>query len=89
MMSGIARQAYDQAQDRLRPTIDDIRAWAATCDVPDAAAAVGVSRTTAYELVKTGDFPAKVIKVAGRYRVLTASLLAVLTGETEAGAQAR
>jgi helix-turn-helix protein len=89
MMSGIARQAYDQAQDRQRPTIDDIRAWPATCDVPDAAGAVGVSRTTAYELVKTGDFPAKVIKVVGRYRVLTASLLAVLTGETEVGAQAR
>ncbi|MDN5917093.1 MAG: helix-turn-helix domain-containing protein [Pseudonocardia sp.] len=62
------------------PTLDDIRGWSATVDVPTACAAFGVSRSYGYELVKRGEFPARTLKVGGRVRVITASVLAELEG---------
>ena len=68
------------------PTLDEIRSWPSTVDPATAASAVGISRSYAYELVKRGEFPAKVIRVGGKPRVVTASILALLsadpTGET-------
>jgi excisionase family DNA binding protein len=64
------------------PSLAAIRRWPATCSVEDAAAAIGVSRTTAYELVRAGEAPFAVISVRGRRRVVTASLVRLL----EAGA---
>lgn len=60
------------------PTLAEIRAWPAAVEVPWAAAALRMSRSTAYERIRTGDFPAKVLTVRGRHRVITASLIRLL-----------
>ena len=39
---------------------------------------LGVSRSTLYEWIRTGQFPAKVITVKRRHRVVTASLIRLL-----------
>jgi hypothetical protein len=66
---------------RTRPTLDEIREWPATVDPTTAARALGCSRSYAYELIRRGEFPCKVIKVGGKNCVITASLLAFVTGE--------
>ena len=64
------------------PTLTEIRHhWPATIDVPTAGAAFGLSRSHAYELIKRGQFPAKVIQVGSRYRVLTESVINALSDE--------
>lgn len=60
------------------PTLDDIRNWPATVSPATAATAFGISRSYAYELTRTGQFPARVIKVGGKRRVVTASILSAL-----------
>lgn len=60
------------------PTAEDILNWPATVDPATAGSAFGISRSYAYELVKRGDFPAKVIRVGGKNRVVTADLMRVL-----------
>lgn len=62
------------------PTLDEIRrTWPAAVGVPQAAAAFGLSRSHAYELIACGEFPARVLQVGSRYRVVTASILAALS----------
>lgn len=61
-----------------RPTLAQIREWPATVDVPIAASALGISRSSAYEAIKTGVFPAKVLTVQGRRKVITSSLVRLL-----------
>jgi hypothetical protein len=69
-----------------RPTLAEIRKWPATVDVAQAALALGVSRSSAYEAVRTNTFPAKVISVSHRKLVVTSSLLELLdTGNGTAG----
>lgn len=65
------------------PTLDDVRSWAATVDVARAATAFGISRSHAYDLIARGEFPAKVIQLGSTYRVLTASIVQVLSGEAD------
>ena len=66
------------------PTLAEIREqWPAAVDVPNAGAAFGLSRSHAYELVARGEFPAIVIKLGSRYRVLTESIIRVLSGEVD------
>ncbi len=66
--------------DRRVPTLTEIRAsWPATVDVPRAGTVFGLSRSHAYSLVAHGEFPAEVIKVRSRYKVVTASIIAALT----------
>jgi excisionase family DNA binding protein len=60
------------------PTLDEIRRWPATVSVEDASAALGISRAHAYDLIKSGGFPAKAIPVGRRIRVTTSSILAVI-----------
>lgn len=60
------------------PTVDEIRTWGATVDVPAGCAVFGISDSHGYELIKRGEFPARVIKVGRRYRLVTASILAAL-----------
>jgi predicted DNA-binding transcriptional regulator AlpA len=62
------------------PTLDEIRTWPAAVDLPDAAEALGISRAQAYVSAKRGDFPARVITVGRRYKVVTADLLRILGG---------
>lgn len=65
------------------PTLAEIREWPATVDVPTGGLPFGLSRSHSYELVKTGQFPARVIRVGSRYRVVTASIIRALA-EVEA-----
>lgn len=64
------------------PTVEEIRSWPATVDIAKGGSAFGISRSYAYELAQRNEFPAKVIKVGGVRRVVTASILAVLTAES-------
>jgi len=61
------------------PTLSEIHKWPATVNVPRAGLAFGLSRSHAYELASRGEFPARVIKVGGRYRVVTASIIRALS----------
>jgi predicted DNA-binding transcriptional regulator AlpA len=71
-----------QMVDRRLPTLKEIRElWPATVDVPAAGVVFGLSRSHSYELVSRGKFPAKVIKVGSRYRVVTASIIDALSSE--------
>ncbi|MEU6944262.1 helix-turn-helix domain-containing protein [Streptomyces sp. NPDC046316] len=56
----------------------DLLSLPAVVDVETAGKAFGLGRTTAYALVKAGDFPCLVIKAGRSYRVITADLLRVL-----------
>lgn len=47
-------------------------------DVSTAARALGLSRSTGYELARRGEFPCRVLRVGSSYRVPTAELLHVL-----------
>lgn len=62
------------------PTLDEIRTWPATVDLPTAARALGISRSHAYELAKRGELPLRVLTVGTRRRVVTSSLLPLLGG---------
>lgn len=45
---------------------------------PDAAQAVGVSKSHAYALAKRGEFPVRVLRLGQTYRVVTVELLKLL-----------
>lgn len=62
----------------MQPTLDEIRSWAATIDVPLAALALGISKSHLYELIKREQIPFRVVSFGNRYRVITASLIAYL-----------
>lgn len=47
-------------------------------DLPTAARALGLGRSTAYELARRREFPCRVLQVGSSYRVATADLLRVL-----------
>ena len=61
------------------PTLDEVRTWPAAVDVTTAAKALGISPSTAYEWIKIGQFPARVISVRGGHRVVTAGLVRLLS----------
>jgi predicted DNA-binding transcriptional regulator AlpA len=65
---------------RRGATLREVRSWPAAVDVEDAARALGISRASAYQSISEGTFPAEVIRVNRRMRVLTHSLIAVLEG---------
>ncbi len=66
-------------------TLDQVRKLPATCSIEDAAAALGIGRATAYELVAAGNLPARVIPVGNRMKVVTASLIELLEARPPAG----
>lgn len=59
-------------------TVAEVLALPASIDIVTAGRALGLGRTTAYALARSGDFPVAVIKAGGVYRVSTARLLHVL-----------
>jgi len=59
-------------------TVDRIHALGATTDLRTAAAIFGLSRNTAYDLARRGEFPVAVLRVGARYRVPVPAILAVL-----------
>lgn len=60
------------------PTLDEVRAWPATVSVPQAAVALGISKSYLHQLIKAGEAPVKVLPLQGRNRVITASLVRLL-----------
>lgn len=62
-------------------TMKQIRELPATVDAETGGAAFGISRSTAYEALRRGTFPARAIKVNGTWRIITASILEVLEGK--------
>lgn len=54
---------------------------------PTAGEAIGISRSTAYKLARTGKFPVRVLRLGASYRVITADLRELL-GITPADAVA-
>lgn len=63
------------------PTLDEVRGWPATVGVPETCRALGISRAHGYGLAQRGQFPCRVIRVGGSYRVVTASLIKLLEGD--------
>ena len=57
-----------------RMTLREVRELPATVDVPTAASALGVGKSTLYEAIKAGASPVKTITVQRRVVVLTADL---------------
>lgn len=68
----------------MKISLAAIQAERPTLDMITACEYLGISKSLGYRQAAEGRFPAKVIKVGGRYKVVTASLLALL----EAGEQA-
>lgn len=65
------------------PTLDEIRqTWPPAVDVRAAASALGLSASWLYQLIAEGEAPCRVLRIRGRTKVLTASLVRLLeTGE--------
>lgn len=66
------------AKTVVGPTLDEIRQWPATVDVPQAATALGISKSHLYELIKQGNAPVRTLPFGARLRVVTASLVDLL-----------
>lgn len=60
--------------DRRLPTLDEVRRWPATVDLVTAALPLGIGRTKAHEMARTGTFPVRLLRLGNRYRVSTADL---------------
>lgn len=56
----------------------ELLALPVTVDIPTAARALGLGRSTAYELARRGELPCRVLHIGSSYRVPTADLLRVL-----------
>jgi hypothetical protein len=67
-------------------TLAQVRRLPATVDVGTAARALGIGRSTLYEAIRLGESPVKTIEVRRRVVVLTADLLRVLEGRSDAPA---
>ena len=65
--------------DGQRPTLAQIRKWPASVNVEDAARALGISRASLYIAIAEDRSPVEVIIVGRRKKVLTDSLVSVLT----------
>ncbi|WNB84523.1 hypothetical protein [Cellulomonas sp. ATA003] len=57
---------------------DELLALPVTVDVETAGRALSIGRTKAFQLAKAGQFPARVLRLGGKYRVVTADLLELL-----------
>jgi len=62
---------------------DDLRQLPVVVDLLTAATVLGIGRTTAYELVRTGHWPTPVLRLGNRIRVPTAALRELLTLSTD------
>lgn len=59
-------------------TLDEVRALPAVVDLPTAARMLGVGRSVAYALVRSGDWPTPIIRVGKLIKVPTAPIAALL-----------
>ena len=56
-------------------TPEQVRALGMTTDLETAASVLGIGRTLAYDLARTGDFPVRLIRLGRRVLVPVAALL--------------
>lgn len=59
-------------------TPEQVRALGMTTDLETAASVLGIGRTLAYDLARTGDFPVRLLRLGRRVLVPVASLLEYL-----------
>jgi excisionase family DNA binding protein len=64
-------------------TMESVRSLGLTTTVDTAASILGISRTKAYALAKTGDFPTRLVRVGRRYLVPIPALLDLLTSDRD------
>ena len=67
-----------------RPTLAQVRRWPPTVSPARAGTALGISRSSMYDAIRSGRCPVSVTEVNGRKHVLTASLVQVLEGRPAA-----
>lgn len=61
--------------------LGDLASLPTVVNIVTAAKALGLSRGFAYELARRDEFPCRIIRIGGCYRVPTAELLSVLGAE--------
>jgi excisionase family DNA binding protein len=71
----------------IQMTRDELLSLPATVNVETAGRALGCSRAFAYELVRRGEFPCRVLRLGRKYVIPTADLLQAL-GVVDGGADA-
>lgn len=59
-------------------TVAELRALPASITPEQGFRAIGLGRTKGYALLRNGEFPARVLRIGGSYRIVTADLLRVL-----------
>jgi hypothetical protein len=80
----ITMERKRSASRRPEPVLEDLAVLPmvgglpAVLDVPSAGRLLGIGRTRAYRLAAAGEFPCRVLRVGGTWRVPTADLLVVL-----------
>lgn len=75
-MVAVTPGAAGQKRDGL--TRAELLALPAVVDVTTAAWALGLGRSTAYDLARRGEFPCRILHIGSSYRVPTAELLRIL-----------
>lgn len=72
------RAVRPRRHTRNEMTLAELLALPLMVDVSTAARALGLSRSTGYQLARRGEFPCRVLHVGSSYRIPTAELLRVL-----------
>jgi hypothetical protein len=75
---------HNDSPQRRAMTRAELLALPVSVDIDTASRALGLGRSTGYELARRHEFPCRVLRVGSAYRVPTADLLRVL-GVTMAG----
>ncbi|OEJ57746.1 hypothetical protein BGM19_06965 [Streptomyces agglomeratus] len=70
-----------------KSALAEVRKWPATVSVPQAASAIGCSKSHLHERIKRGDSPVRTIPLGARHVVITADLVRLLSGEPRQGAE--
>ena len=68
----------DAGPERDGMTWAELLALPAVVDITTAARALGLGRSTAYELARRDEFPCRILHIGSSYRVPTAELLRIL-----------
>ncbi|MEU0660268.1 helix-turn-helix transcriptional regulator [Streptomyces lavendulocolor] len=65
-------------KQQARPTLAEVKTWEATVGVPQAASALGCSKSHLYDLINRGEAPVKTLSFGRRHVVITQSLVTLL-----------
>lgn len=73
-------------EQAVRPTLAEVAGWPATVRVPQAALALGCSRSELYDQIREGTAPVRTLEFGRRRVVITADLVRLLSGEGQSAA---